>query len=52
MTKKQLKLLDFILPKLSEIYPNSASLSSLVREYNKQTDTVHQPPIIWTDLVS
>ena len=37
MTEKQLKLLDFILPRLSEIYPNSSSLSSLTHEYKKQS---------------
>jgi hypothetical protein len=38
MTEKQLKLLDFILPRLSEIYPNGSSLSSLTHEYKKQTN--------------
>ena len=38
MTEKQLRLLDFVLPKLSEIYPESSSLSSLTHEYKKKTD--------------
>ncbi len=38
MTEKHLRLLDFVLPKLSEIYPNSTGLSSLTHEYKKQTN--------------
>lgn len=37
MSEKHLKLLDFILPKLSKIYDNSISLAKLTHEYKKET---------------